>query len=100
MVHGNHGSFSLASATCTRKMVENLYHRIGPWAPIDTQQWLFHTELHNRLREPYGLQVAWLDGIWQVFPEEYREIQNDLGQYDMIEKELEYILQHQAGLAG
>ena len=99
MVHGNQGSVSLAAATHTRKMVENLYHRIGPWAPTD-KKWFFHTELNNRLREPYGLQVAWLDGIRRVFPEEYREIQNDLGQYDMIGKELEYILQHQPGLAG
>ena len=99
MVHGNQGSVSLAAATHTRHMVEQIYTRIASWAPAD-KKWLFHTHLYTRLREPYGLQVAWLDGVRRVFPEEYREIQTDIGQSNMIGNELEYILHQQSGLAG
>ena len=99
MVHGNQGNVSLAAATYTSQMVESLYLRIAPWAPTDTQ-WLFQTALQDRLREPYGLQVAWIDGIRRVFPEEYREIQGDSGRYDMLSNEIEFILHNQSGLAG
>ncbi len=99
MVHGNKGSVSLAAETKARKMIEMVYQRIEPWINQE-ERWLFHTGLHDKLREPYGLQVAWLDGVRRIFPDEYTEIKKDLGQSNIMGKELEYILGKIAGISG
>lgn len=99
MVHGSNGGVSLAAETKARKMIEMVYQRIEPWITQE-ERWLFHTRIHDKLREPYGLQVAWLDGVRRIYPDQYTEIRKELGQSDIIGTELEYLLGKKAGLLG
>ncbi len=98
MVHGSQGSVSLAAETKASTMIEMVYQWIAPWIKHE-EKWLFSTGLQDKLRDPYGLKVAWLEGVRRIFPDEYTEINHELGQSDIIGQELAYILGKKAGIS-
>ena len=61
---------------------------------------MFFTPLPEKLEEPFGLLISWLDGVKNVFPTEYKEIRARIGTVDPLGKEINYILAQKVGQTG
>ncbi len=79
-----------------RALVDAIYTDIAPWAPEKTR-WMFKTARTDKLKEHYGLLVAWADSIRKVFPEKYKEVHSSICTNDVLGRELEYALARKAG---
>ena len=98
-VHGDTIGISVQAEKKLRLLVENIYSDIAPWASEDTQ-WLFQTPLADRLNDPYGQLVAWVDSIRKLFPSEYKTVHKIVCTKDILGRELEYVLRKKSGPTG
>ncbi len=99
LVHGPHGIASEMEDQKLQELAEHCYVDIAPWAPA-TKQWVFEDPLETKLKEPYHLRIAWVDGIRKMFPDKYRQVQATLRQNDILGSELERALAQRIGQTG
>lgn len=72
MVHGNEAGISKMEIRKMRQTVTILYEELLPAVKAENR-WLFDRPKESRSQEPYGLQVAWVDSVRQIYPEEFRD---------------------------
>ncbi len=90
LIHGNDGEISVFQLETTWKLVDYLHSELKPLENIDNR-WLFDNPIEDRVREPYSKQIAWLDGIKPLFPDEYAEAISRRVSEDSLTTELEYV---------
>ena len=99
LVHGPQGIASEMEDQRLTELIEHCYVDIAPWVP-ETKQWIFEDPLEEKLKDPYHLRIAWVDGIKKMFPAEYRTVQSALRQNDILGSELERALAQRVGQTG
>ena len=72
-LHGNDGGVSNLEKRLMITKITKLYEDLKPVVHPE-YKWLFTMSLANKLREPYSVQVAWVDSISRLCPDKYREV--------------------------
>ena len=73
LVHGNDGGVSKQEIRKMLTTITTIYEELQPNVQ-PACRWYFRVSLESRIKEPYSVQVAWLDSIRQLCPERYTEI--------------------------
>ncbi len=96
LLHGNDKEIFILQENRTKRLVDHLYPALKRIENRDNQ-WLFTKPDESGTNGSYSQQIAWLDGIKRLFPEEYYETVNYLMTEDVLTSELEYIKNQRRG---
>ena len=99
LVHGTEGGISIVERIKVKNIVSEAYERIGPWVS-EAQRWMFLKPLPEKLEEPSGLLISWMNRVKKVFPTKYKEIRAGIGTVDSLGTEINYILARKVGQTG
>ena len=90
LVHGNGGEISKLAVQHIQQVITVIYTEIFPQVNPE-HNWMFTSTLEKKLKENYSTQVAWLDGIKRLYPEQYSAVVQSVRQQTVFNKELEYV---------
>ena len=97
VIHGVGGGPSKLEVWKTEEMIHTLYDNVEIQRhPL--HNWLFADPRETKLKEPYSVQVAWVDSIRRLFPDQYRELRTNLGTMELTFSELEYTKEMSTGI--
>ena len=73
LVHGNDAGISKMEIRKARQIIILLYEELLPDLRVE-HRWLFTRSQELRLEDPYRLQVAWIECVKKILPDECREL--------------------------
>ncbi len=74
-IHGTDGGISRAEENRTVEMIRLIFEQIGPNIRL-SHKWLFQKRLEDKLTEPYHVQIAWIDSVRRLYPEQFQTLRD------------------------
>ena len=78
IIHGTDGGVSKLEMYETEATITAAYEQIFP-VSNPSHRWLFSRSQESKLKEPYAVQIAWLDGIQKLYPEQFKNLYIPMG---------------------
>ena len=96
VVQRNDGGISKMEIRRAQALIEAIYDEILP-AVQGAHAWLFSSSSQKKLEENYSVQIAWIDSIRQLYPEQCCVLSNRVGRHLLEPAELERTKTHRTG---
>ena len=96
VVHGNDGDISKMELRRAHALIAAIYEEIFPEVQRE-HAWLFSSSFQTKLDENYSVQIAWIDSVRQLYPEQFFVLSNRVGRHLFEPAELERTKTHRTG---
>ena len=90
LIHGSLDGVSKLEEAKTAETIRAIYDEIYPTIH-PSHRWLFAVSVEDRLAELRSTQIAWIDGVRRLYPQQYDDIKTTIGKTNFRADTLEHM---------
>ena len=90
LIHGTQEGVSKLEEAKTLETIQAIYEAIFPNSH-PSHRWLFAVPVEAKLADNRTTQIAWIDSIRRLYPQQYKDIKTRIGKMDFRQEHLEYV---------
>ena len=91
LIHGTQEGVSKLEEAKTLETIQAIYEAIFPTSH-PSHRWLFAVPVEAKLVDNRTTQIAWIDSVRRLYPQQYKDIKTRIGKMDFRQEHLEYTL--------